>query len=168
MISQIKSVEVNGDHVSITVRDKTILNKLRRALLSKSETYCIDDIVFIENTSRSCSESIAFRLNLIPIISGGEISLDIYEDKDIAVVSGDLSGCTPAYTDIIICFLQKGGRLSLKANLKKGSGEINAKWCPINICTIALDKLILETVYPMSHSNIDRMIEHSLNKIMEV
>jgi DNA-directed RNA polymerase subunit D len=118
--------------------DYTTVNKFRQILSTEVPTVAIDTVEVFTNTSDMYEEVIAHRLALIPLKSETysaptHLDLEIEAEDARPVLSRDLIGTTrPVYDDMIICKLRKGQALKLRAHLKIGTGEEQAKWSPVS------------------------------------
>ncbi|MGQ4833157.1 MAG: DNA-directed RNA polymerase subunit D [Candidatus Asgardarchaeia archaeon] len=139
--------------------DASIVNTLRRAMLSEVPTFAIEDVIIIENTSVLFDEIIAHRLGLIPlttdldtysyseecesedteILSRCQVTLTLEKeatDDYVMVYSGDLvsedPNIRPVHDKIPIVKLAPGQRLVLEAYARLGIGRVHAKWQPVS------------------------------------
>jgi len=91
-ISNIKKTGVNDQFLNLQIENKnneikiSLVNALRRTMISDIETYCIDTdkVTFFENNSILNNEFLSHRLSLIPIISDNK-NID-YENLTIQCI----------------------------------------------------------------------------------
>lgn len=118
--------------------DYTTVNKFRQILSSEVPTVAVDVVEVFINTSDMAEEVIAHRLGLIPLkieagLEEAQLDLEIQADRSQCVLSRDLSGkIRPVHDDLIICRLRKGQTVKLRAHVKIGTGEDQAKWNPVS------------------------------------
>lgn len=116
----------------------TTVNKFRQIISTEIPTIAIDMVEIFVNTSDMHEEIIAHRLGLVPIkteaiTNNTYLDLEIEAEESQLVLSRDLVGSPrPIYDDIIICKLRKGQAIKLRAHLKFGTGEDQAKWSPVS------------------------------------
>ncbi|MEM4080854.1 MAG: DNA-directed RNA polymerase subunit D [Pyrobaculum sp.] len=131
----------------------SLINSLRRTIISELPVVAIDSVVIVNNTSVMYDEMLAHRLGLIPLTTpiqslppiedcesgladpaecGAKLSLEVNADVDTTVYSGDLKSdrpeITPVYKDIPIVKLVKGQSVVLEAYAKLGRAKNHAKW----------------------------------------
>ena len=122
--------------------DTSIMNSLRRIMLSEVKTIAIDIIKVGENNGIMTDEILGHRLGLIPIKRHNKytkkvtLTLNVSNDTDIikTVYSSDLKYNSEDIEipdkNIIITKLDKGHFISLIAETEEGTGYIHAKWNP--------------------------------------
>ena len=119
--------------------DYTTVNKFRQILSTEVPTIAVDMVEIFINTSDMPEEIIAHRLGLVPLKCDAQITdsdhldLEVEAQKPKAILSRDLVGSIrPVYDDMIICKLRRGQAIKLRAHLKVGTGEEQAKWSPVS------------------------------------
>ncbi|MGC8994821.1 MAG: DNA-directed RNA polymerase subunit D [Pyrobaculum sp.] len=152
---QARVVEKSGLFLKAVVEGvpPTLINSLRRVIISELPVMAIDSVVVVNNTSVMYDEMLAHRLGLIPLttplsalppiedcISGladpsecsARLTLQVTADGDVTVYSGDLVSerpdVAPVYKDIPIVKLVKGQSIVLEAYAKLGVARDHAKW----------------------------------------
>ncbi len=123
----------------------SIINSLRRVMISNVETLAIETAKIIENNSIVPDDMIAHRIGLIPLKRNNnfinkchfslDVSFNLDDNSDIQTIySKDLisknSDVSLVYDDIIIAIIKKNQRIKLEAEAILGTGSIHAKWCP--------------------------------------
>lgn len=132
--------------------DTSIVNALRRTMISKVNTIAINTVSITENTSILNDEIIAHRIGQIPIKrlcsdkSQFRIELcaecDPFAERSKYVYSGDISIPTDiciVNPKIIIVELRPGEKIKLFGYTEIGSGEQHAKWSPC--CGTSYEKI---------------------------
>lgn len=151
-------VELNDTTGVFDVRGVTpsILNALRRTLLSQVPKLAIEDVTIYDNTSALFDEMVAHRLGLLPVPTdlnlfvrrnectcGGEgcpnctVLYTLSKEGPCTVYSGDLVPAADAKFKIVdpkipIVKLLEGQRLMLEAGATLGTGIEHAKWQVVN------------------------------------
>jgi DNA-directed RNA polymerase subunit D len=152
---QARVVEKSGLFLKAVVEGvpPTLINSLRRVIISELPVMAIDSVVVVNNTSVMYDEMLAHRLGLIPLttplgalppiedcVSGladpsecsTRLTLQVTADGDLTVYSGDLVSerpdVAPVYRDIPIVKLVKGQSIVLEAYAKLGVARDHAKW----------------------------------------
>ncbi|MGB9705481.1 MAG: DNA-directed RNA polymerase subunit D [Pyrobaculum sp.] len=152
---QARVVEKSGLFLKAVVEGvaPTLINSLRRVIISELPVMAIDSVVVVNNTSVMYDEMLAHRLGLIPLttplsalppiedcVSGladpsecsARLTLQVTADGDLTVYSGDLVSerpdVAPVYKDIPIVKLVKGQSIVLEAYAKLGVARDHAKW----------------------------------------
>ena len=132
--------------------DISIINSVRRAIISEVNTFAIEKVIISKNNGVMKSDIVAHRLGLIPLKVSENIDdisdnfefiieLDVEYDQNKAdnnniqtIYSGDMKmitdGISLVYNDIILTKIKKGQSLCLKAVAVKGNGMIHNKWSP--------------------------------------
>ncbi|RFA94684.1 DNA-directed RNA polymerase subunit D [Pyrobaculum aerophilum] len=131
----------------------SLVNSLRRVIISELPVMAIDNVVVVNNTSVMYDEMLAHRLGLIPLttplqslppyedcVSGladpsecsTRLTLQVTAEGDTTIYSGDLASdrpdVVPVYKDIPIVKLVKGQSIVLEAYAKLGVAKDHAKW----------------------------------------
>ncbi len=131
----------------------SIVNSLRRIIISEVPVLAIDDVVIIDNNSVMYDEVLAHRLSMIPIktdlkkfpkieeceeglvdqsLCTARLYLHVEADKPMIVYSGMLKSDDPSVApvrdDIPIVKLGRGQRIILEAYAKLGRARDHAKW----------------------------------------
>ena len=131
----------------------SLVNSLRRVIISELPVMAIDTVVVVNNTSVMYDEFLAQRLGLIPLTTplhslptyeecatgvadptecGTRLVLQVTADGDVTVYSGDLVSdrpdVVPVYKDIPIVKLVKGQSIVIEAYAKLGIAKDHAKW----------------------------------------
>ena len=142
--------------------DVSLMNSLRRIVVSEVPCMSIDEVVMIENSSILQDEIIAHRLGLTPLTTDLEgynlpencscesefgcnlcrvtLTMDTEaKDQTQTVYSGELVSENPSVMPISdkipIVKLSKGQKLKFEAYAKLGKGKKHAKWQPVSMCT---------------------------------
>jgi DNA-directed RNA polymerase subunit D len=145
-VKHIDKEEDNYLELTIYGIDHTLANSLRRIMISEIETWAIDEIQFIKNSTILPNEYIAHRLGQIPIISEENSSSEKYLELNIksnndkirtwyseSLIPNDLSTKLPIKGIPLVKTIHSQ-ELHLKAYLKRGTGGIHAKWSPVSTC----------------------------------
>lgn len=142
--------EESGDTIKFLVTgcSTALLNSLRRIMISEVETWAIEYVRVVTNTTVIPDEMIAHRLGLIPLILQEEPETDIAEFS-FAETAGEepVEWCSellvseddyllPAFDGIPIVKAAKGQKLEFTAIAKKGIGSTHAKWSPVSKCFV--------------------------------
>ena len=153
----IKLLEKRDDFVKFVIdgAKPSLVNALRRTLISEVPIVAIDNVIVLDNTSVLYDEVIAHRLAMVPLRTNLEkmpkieecedeladpslcqirYQLNVEAKKPITVYSKDLipddPDFSPVHPDIPIVKLDEGQVLSLEAYAKLGRGRTHAKWQP--------------------------------------
>ena len=135
----------------------SLVNCLRRVILTEVPTLAVEDVVFIENESPMSDEYIAHVLAMIPLTtpqgtyvfpkdadtkredqrSRATLTIDLQaKDEVLEVTSGQLTSDDPAVKpvtpNITITKLAPGKRLKLEAYAVLGIGRTHAKFQPVS------------------------------------
>jgi DNA-directed RNA polymerase subunit D len=131
----------------------SLVNSLRRILISELPVMAIDSVVVVNNTSVMYDEMLAHRLGLIPLTTPLQslpsledcesgladpsecmtrLTLQVTAESETTVYSGDLMSerpdVSPVYKDIPIVKLVKGQNIAIEAYAKLGRARDHAKW----------------------------------------
>ncbi len=137
----VEFVERDDREARFLVRGVTpaFANGLRRAMLADVETFAIDTVRFIENSSVMFDEQLALRLGLVPLttppvgefVEDDVVTLSIDVEGPGTAYSGDLVSSDdlvePADENIPIIDLKDGQRLEAEADAVLGRGKGHAK-----------------------------------------
>jgi len=146
--------------------EPTLMNAIRRTIMSEVAVPAIDKVYVAENTGVLYDEIIAHRLGLVPL-KGGEnlklpeececggkgcpsceavLSLDVEATSDKhLVLSGKLKAegtVFPANSQIPIVELNTGQRLALEAHARLGRGKDHAKWHPASVAVVKYEPVV--------------------------
>lgn len=128
----------------------SIVNGIRRTIYSKVETFAINQINFLDNTSVMHNEYIKHRISLIPILNQEEINIENQEivfelDKknerleNLTVTTNDMKTKKEHKRyipqNIPIILLKPNEKLHFIAKLEKGNGSNHAKFIPVSVAT---------------------------------
>lgn len=119
--------------------DLSLVNSIRRIILSDVETYAFDEVKITKNTSVMNDNFLKSRIELIPIIYNFKDNLDDLVFKlniksnmpSQRIYSKDLvASNNKIYFDkeILLNCLKNNEELIFEAKLKKGTGKQHAKW----------------------------------------
>ncbi len=122
----------------------SILNALRRAIITNVKTMAIDDVTIYSNTSSMYDEILAHRLGLMPLKTFPELEKSkkevVFSLKEIGpkvVHSGDLKSSdpdiVPVYDNMVIVSLKLGETIELEAKAKFGDGSEHTKFTPAHV-----------------------------------
>lgn len=131
----------------------SLVNSIRRVVISEVPVFAIDQVIIVNNTSSMYDEMLAHRLGLIPLktpldlfpkieecesglVDPAEctvrLTLQITAEETKVVYSRDLVSdhpeVAPVYPDIPIVKLAKGQSISLEAYARLGRAKEHAKW----------------------------------------
>jgi DNA-directed RNA polymerase subunit D len=116
--------------------DCSIVNSLRKIIISQIPSIVIDTVQIQTNDSYYCDEMICNRLGLIPLKIENDstitnFSLELEETGPKTVYSGDIKfsdGIVPVSKDIIILKLNNSETIKLRGNTEEGTALENSKW----------------------------------------
>jgi DNA-directed RNA polymerase alpha subunit len=155
MMEVVKYTDTEGE-LKFNNIDISIINGLRRVMISEIPVYAISVVLVEINNSKMNEEYLVNRLGLIPFIQGKDnynisdnlIEYDIElnvshldeneEFKNIYardfLIKDDLlsNNLIPVHPDIFICKLMKGDKISLKCKLLKGVGKKHSRWSTVS------------------------------------
>lgn len=143
---------VEGSLPLVTVR---IVNYLRRILIGRIPTWCIDLVEIIDNSTQLYDDLLVKRLGLIPLIIEGDVtdeelagvtlSLDVTPQNPAGITqvySTSVQSSHPSvrmYPNIEIIRITRDQKLKFQARIKKGIGRDHTKYCPV--ATVAFEPL---------------------------
>lgn len=152
---KVSTVEKTTLFLKAVVEDTppSLINSLRRVIISELPVMAIDYVVVVTNTSVMYDEMLAHRLGLIPLTTPLKdlphiedcesgladpsectvrLTLQATAEGDVVVYSGDLVSdrpdVVPVYKDMPIVKLVKGQSVVLEAYAKLGRARDHAKW----------------------------------------
>ncbi len=139
----VKLLNQDGNYARflITNEEVSIVNAIRRSILTLVNTVAIEDVTIYKNTSTMYDEVLASRLGLIPIktipqlkktnkrirFSLKEVGPKVVHASDLKVEDPDFS---PVYDKEIIMNLRQGEQVELEAEAVYGNGIDHAKFIP--------------------------------------
>jgi DNA-directed RNA polymerase subunit D len=153
----VKVADKKNGSLTLVISDikPSMINSVRRAIVSEVPTLSIEDVDFLENSSSLFDEIIAHRLGLVPIVTDlkvlnfqhecvckGEgcpsctLKLTLEKEGPCTVYSDDLKSedkKMKPIKGIPIVKLGRGQRLVLEATAILGKGKEHAKWQPANV-----------------------------------
>lgn len=156
MFKTIKEEE-NDLLIEISGLSLSIVNSLRRVLMSDISNYAFDEIDIKENTTIFHNEFIEHRIGLIPIIMGGQmtfrLSIKNNDKNDRWVLSDDLVTIDEMegyeiMKGIPILILREGEEIEIHAKASKGKGSDNIKYSVIETVNFVQVKQLEEGEYP--------------------
>lgn len=177
-MDKVISVETKGDITSIVIDTKkpSIVNILKRAILSEIETYAIDVVIFDTNTSARYDEIIALRLGQLAI-NHTKLTSEDREFKGYIdftgpgeLTSDDIQGIPFAYKTPIVTLLKNQ---SVKCQLiaKKNIGRTHVKWRPVSTVSITEVengyRLAYKSIGMMSGDQIFREAQAKMENVLE-
>ncbi len=142
--------------------DHSVVNALRRTLISDVPKLAVEDVTIYDNTSALFDEIIGHRLGLLPIptdletfggvreflerdpaeddeeegVAMDQVLFTLSKEGPGTVYAEDLKPTDPAYTvadpKVPIVKLREGQRLMLEATARLGAGSEHGKWNPVN------------------------------------
>ena len=167
------STETKDNVTSIVVdTDKvSIMNLLRRAILSEIETWAIDIVIFDVNTSPRYDEVIALRLGQLAIDhtkfnpDGDEFRAHVNFKGPGEFTSDHIEGIPFAYKTPI-AILRKDQSIVCEVIVKKGTSKTHVKWRPVSTVTIAK----VENGYRLAFKSVgmmpgDQILKEAISKI---
>jgi DNA-directed RNA polymerase subunit D len=134
-----KIFEGKSAHLVISGVDSSLVNAIRRTLLSEIQKLAIDEVIFYDNTSPMTNEIVAHRLSMIPIPA----DVDLFVPRDQCACGGaGCPNCTLIYT------LSKEGPCTVySGDLEAQRSEFSIKDKEIPIVKLAEgQRLILEAM----------------------
>jgi len=160
------NISKNNDELSFIISNvhTSIVNSVRRILLSEIETYAFNEINIIKNTSILHDEFIKHRISLIPLNCDDNIEIELKvqnNDPDILdVTSNDIKIVQesmindrraeeqttlglPFVRDILLIRLKNGEELSFTAKTKLDIGQTHAKYQPVSIVAFKILKSVI-------------------------
>jgi DNA-directed RNA polymerase subunit D len=153
----VKVAEKKDGSLTLVISDikPSMVNSVRRTIVSEVPTLSTEDVDFFENSSSLFDEIIAHRLGMVPIVTDlkvlnfrdtcgckGEgcpsctLKLTLEKEGPCTVYSDDLKSedkKMKAITGIPIVKLGKGQRLVFEATAILGTGKEHAKWQPATV-----------------------------------
>lgn len=143
----IEIVKNENDYMELNINDVdfSILNSLRRVMISNVEILAIEMIKIYENNSIVIDDVISHRVGLVPIkrnsdlIKNAKFELDVkFNSKNVNSIQDVLSSSLVSKTDgvkvvhdnIVIAKIKNGQHIKFSAEAILGSGSIHAKWSP--------------------------------------
>jgi DNA-directed RNA polymerase I and III subunit RPAC1 len=149
MSYKVTDININGLCVNFKfeTNDCRVANHLCQILTSEITTVAIDNVSMYTNISPHHDEYIAHRLALVPLLlpsegsnnENTELELNVHATGNVYnVTTKDLKSNTsivPVDEDILICKLFQGQSIHLKAYVKYGTDDENAKWSPVSTVT---------------------------------
>jgi DNA-directed RNA polymerase subunit D len=147
----------------------SLMNTLRRIILSEVPTMAVDDVVILENSSALQDEFLAHRIGLMPLktdldtynlpencecksefgcnLCRVSLVLDIEaEDHTIIVYSGDFKSENPAVipvsNKIPLVKLAPEQKIRLEAYARLGKGKDHARWQSVSMCAYKYKPII--------------------------
>lgn len=147
---------------TVLTQDVSLVNLLRRSILSEIETFAIDIVGFHINNSPRHDEILALRFGQLIIDhrkfqgpDGYETELDV--TGPIEVTTDDIQRL-PFINKTSIVSLKEGQRLHCKLIVKKGTATTHVKWRPVS--AIKVQKI--NAGYEMSFKNIGMLPTSSI------
>ena len=142
-MDKIVSIETSGETTTVLIdtNKPSVVNLLRRAILSEIETYAIDVVIFDVNTSPRYDEIIALRLGQLVIDhtlfqpTGEEFRTNINFSGPGEFTSDDIPGIPFTYRTPIATLLA-GQTIKCEVIVKKGIGRTHVKWRPVSTVSI--------------------------------
>lgn len=144
LISDIKSDGKFGSAI-FNNSDITLVNLLRRSIMSEIETYAIEYVIFDINTTSMHDERLASRLGQLVIdnerFEKKNLHLDLERKYNIDVngegrfTSDDIKGL-PIKFSTPISELQFGERIKCSVIIRKNTGREHVKWRPVGLVAI--------------------------------
>tara|TARA_B110000090_G_scaffold134221_2_gene147785 strand:- start:5470 stop:6237 length:768 start_codon:yes stop_codon:yes gene_type:complete len=151
----LRILERDGDSLRFECRgfDISIVNALRRTILSEVPVLAISRIDVEENSGLTRAEELELRIGLCPLatvdsaatgavgtVGTFELDVECIGDDVVEVLSGALQwkgdGSSPMlYEDVLITKLSRGQFLRLRAFAVLGIGKNNARFSPVSTCT---------------------------------
>jgi DNA-directed RNA polymerase subunit D len=136
----ISIVKNEGQKIRLKIKDAsiTMMNALRRAVISDIAAYAIDEVDFYANNSAMFNDYIASRLGLIPLtyeeskVTELDVALSLNAEGPCMVYSRDLKSSDVAIKvfneNIPIIKLGVNQKLRLEAKIALGTGKMHAKY----------------------------------------
>ncbi len=145
---------------TVLTDDISLVNLLRRSILSEIETYTIDIVVFHTNTSPRHDEILALRFGQLiidhtrfqPPEGDFETIIDIRGPKQ--VTTNDIPEL-PFAEETPIFELKAGQRVHCKLIVKLGTARTHVKWRPVSV--VSINQIPDTAGYQMSFKNIGMM-----------
>ncbi len=139
-------IDLNGYKAILVIEDAkpTLVNAIRRAIISEIPIFAVDEVIFFENSTPFFDEYIAHRLAMIPL----KTSMDVVKtdpnrtvilelereakESTETIYSGDLKSSDPlvipASNRIPIIKMRQGQRIRFQAIARVGRGKNHSKW----------------------------------------
>lgn len=127
--------------------DLALANALRRVMIAEVDTWAIEYVDFVRNTTVLNNNFIAHRLGLIPLSNPTikpdtdtvELQFDMTAGEDPVVwnsglLKSDHDDIFPVIDDIPIVKAARGQKLKFTAHAKQGIGLDHSKWSPVSTC----------------------------------
>ncbi|ORD97037.1 RPAC1 [Hepatospora eriocheir] len=128
----------------------SVVNTLRRIILTEIPTIAFHLVTITENNTIFTDEYLAHRIGLIPIrklsdeveISNLKYNLKCFNDtnKNMNVYSNSIYGDDriEIKRNVLIAKLAPGNSINMTIQLATGIGKDHAKWSPVSMCTFRL------------------------------
>ena len=139
-------IDLNGSKAILVIEDAkpTLVNAIRRAIMSEIPIFAVDEVIFFENSTPFFDEYIAHRLAMIPLKTSMDVVrtdpnrtviLELEKEAKESVetiYSGDLKSSdpliVPANDRIPIIKMRQGQRIRFQAIARVGRGRDHSKW----------------------------------------
>lgn len=142
----VKLLNMDGNYARFMITNENIslVNALRRSILTLVNTVAIEDVTIYKNTSTMYDEVLASRLGLVPLktvpqlkktnkkikFTLKEIGPKVVHASDLKVEDPDFA---PVYDKTIIMYLKQGEQIDLEAEAVYGNGLDHAKFVPAHV-----------------------------------
>lgn len=138
---KLQLLEKDKESVTFLVKgsNHSLMNALRRAIISEIPVFAVEDVIFYENSSVMWDEYIAHRIGLIPLRAKwgtynekSEVHMMLEKQGPGTVYSGDFliqdPGVEVVDPEIPIIRLREGQRLRVECIAKVGTAKEHGKW----------------------------------------
>lgn len=155
--------KISKNYISFTLKNTNLsfANSLRRTLLSEIPVVALDIINVQENNTVLPDDLLVHRLGLIPLHTKKELryskdcscdnfcddcsikaNINVANDTNqIQTIRSSCIQCDDAtFNDTVIAKLAPNHRIKINAIARKGTGTMNAKFCPVTIVEFEYDK----------------------------
>lgn len=143
IVTDIKNINKNTVKFTLKNANIAIANALRRIMIAELETFAVDSIDIIDNTSIFPSEMVAHRLGLIPVQctepTTFELNVSNTTDEILTVYSDSIVSTASFPYNIPILKLGKNQSIHIKGIITSGIGKTHAKYCPVSNSTYTYD-----------------------------
>ena len=182
----------NGDKAIVTFKNvhNTIVNSIRRIILTKVPTFAIEDVEVVKNGSPLYDETVAQRLGLIPIKTdltsynfkntctcGGigcamcEVKMVLSQEEDGYVYSSSIKSddpqIVPVDMEIPITKLFDSKKIELNMKAILGTGDQHAKFSPAHTYLREAGKNIELVIEPFGQLDSKVVFNKAIDVIIE-
>lgn len=151
----------------IHCENHSLLNAIRRTILSDIECFAYDEIELLLNESSVCDAELEHRISMLPVKHGKEERIEVniinIEDSIKIIKSEEIPG--NAFKSIPLCKLPSEKQIEFCAKIKKGSASLHSKWAVVSAAFFENDSTLkFETIGNISANYIKNQAFLKLRK----